>query len=54
MAGFAVESFLIGRISDKYPNPVKLFAYIEIIIGLYAFGHAPHVLTVTSALWSPA
>lgn len=36
MAGLAIGSFLIGKISDKHPDPVKLFAYIEIIIGLYA------------------
>lgn len=36
MAGLAIGSFLLGKISDKYPDPVKLFAYVEIIIGLYA------------------
>lgn len=36
MAGLAIGSFIIGKQSDKHPNPVKLFAYIEIAIGLYA------------------
>ena len=36
MAGLAFGSFVIGKRSDKYMDLVKLFAYIEITIGLYA------------------
>ncbi len=36
MAGLALGSFVFGRRADKSSNPVRLFAYVEISLGLFA------------------
>ncbi|MDP3105552.1 MAG: fused MFS/spermidine synthase [Candidatus Methanoperedens sp.] len=36
MAGLAVGSFVLGRRADRSPNPVRLFAFVEIALGAYA------------------
>lgn len=36
MAGLAVGSFVLGKRADKSDNPVRLFAFVEIALGLYA------------------
>ncbi len=36
MAGLAVGSFVLGRRADRSTNPVRLFAFIELALGLYA------------------
>ncbi|MCX6013721.1 MAG: fused MFS/spermidine synthase, partial [Chloroflexi bacterium] len=35
MAGLALGSFLFGRIADRSKNPLRLFAILEIVIGVY-------------------
>ncbi len=34
-AGFALGSFLFSKVADKYKNPLMLFAFIELGIGIY-------------------
>lgn len=36
MAGLALGSSVFGRKADKSPNPVRLFAYVEIALGVFA------------------
>ncbi len=36
MAGLALGSWLVGRRIDRSPNPVRVYAWLEIGIGLYA------------------
>jgi len=36
MAGMALGSFYIGRYADRHQNPLKIYAYLEIGIGVYA------------------
>ncbi|MGB9597173.1 MAG: fused MFS/spermidine synthase, partial [Candidatus Poribacteria bacterium] len=36
MAGMALGSFYIGRYADRHKNPLKIYAYLEIGIGIYA------------------
>lgn len=36
MAGLAVGSFVLGRRADRSANPVRLFAFVELALGLYA------------------
>ena len=36
MSGLAVGSFVLGKRADKSTNPVRLFAYVELALGLYA------------------
>lgn len=36
MSGLAVGSFVFGRRADRSTNPVRLFAYVELALGLYA------------------
>ncbi|MDD5454752.1 MAG: fused MFS/spermidine synthase [Candidatus Ratteibacteria bacterium] len=36
MAGLAFGSLYFGRLSDRQKNPLKLFAYLEISIGIFA------------------
>ena len=41
MAGLALGSWIWGRLSDRLQNPLKLFAYLELGIGLYALCYLP-------------
>lgn len=34
MAGLAMGSYYFGKLVDRYKNPVKLFSYLEIAIGI--------------------
>ncbi|HEY91353.1 MAG TPA: hypothetical protein G4O07_05915 [Dehalococcoidia bacterium] len=36
MGGLALGSFYFGRLADKHPKPLKLYAYLEAGIGVYA------------------
>ncbi len=36
MAGLALGSYLAGRLADRYKNPLRLFSYLEIGIGIFA------------------
>ncbi len=36
MAGLAFGSFVFGKRADRSANPVRLFAYVELALGLYA------------------
>lgn len=36
MAGLALGSFVLGKKADKSPNPLRLFAYVELTLGLFA------------------
>ncbi|MBI5642663.1 MAG: fused MFS/spermidine synthase [Deltaproteobacteria bacterium] len=35
MAGLALGSLIFGRIVDKYPSPLKVYAAIEVLLGIY-------------------
>ena len=37
MAGLAIGSYFLGRLVDRTQNPLRLYAILEGIIGLYAF-----------------
>jgi spermidine synthase len=37
MAGFAVGAYVLGKVSDRSRNPLRLYAILEIGIGCYAF-----------------
>jgi spermidine synthase len=37
MGGLALGNKLFGRRADKLPRPVRVYGYLEIVIGLYAF-----------------
>lgn len=51
MLGLAVGSWLFGRIADKTPSPLKLFAVLEVAIGAYAFAF-PAILAATDLFYS--
>ena len=36
MAGLALGSFVLGKKADRSPNPLRLFAYVEIALGVFA------------------
>lgn len=36
MAGLALGSFVLGKKADRSPNPLRLFAYVEIALGMFA------------------
>jgi predicted membrane-bound spermidine synthase len=38
MGGLALGNWLVGRWSDRLAQPVRAYGYLEIAIGLYAFG----------------
>lgn len=38
MSGLAVGSWLLGKTADRSPNPLRLYAYLEIGVGLAALG----------------
>ncbi|MBC8469480.1 MAG: fused MFS/spermidine synthase [Planctomycetes bacterium] len=46
MLGMAAGSWLFGRIADRSLRPLRLFALLEIGIGLYAFAFATILTTV--------
>ena len=50
MLGLAVGSWLFGRIADKSPQPLKLYAFLQLLIGAYAFAF-PMVLGATDILY---
>ena len=50
MLGLAAGSWLFGMIADRSRNPVRFFAVIELLLGLYAFAF-PAILRQTDALY---
>ncbi|MHC4603347.1 MAG: fused MFS/spermidine synthase [Planctomycetota bacterium] len=50
MLGLAVGSWLFGRIADKSSQPLKLYAFLQLVIGAYAFAF-PTVLGATDILY---
>lgn len=38
MSGLAVGSWLLGRLADREPNPLRLYALLEIAVGITALG----------------
>lgn len=43
MLGLAVGSWLLGRLADRSSRPLILYALLEVLIGIYAFG-SPAIL----------
>jgi spermidine synthase len=41
MAGLAIGSWLLGKLADRTKSPLKLYAYLELGIGLYAILYNP-------------
>lgn len=41
MGGLALGSWLLGRVADRTKSPIKLYAYLELGIGLYAVVYLP-------------
>lgn len=41
MGGLALGSFVFGRIADRVPRPLKLYAWLEIGVGLYGALYSP-------------
>lgn len=50
MLGLALGSFLIGRIADRHPRPLRLYGILELGIGAYALGF-PWLLSVNGGLY---
>ena len=50
MGGLALGSFLFGRIADRVTRPLKLYAWLEIGIGLYGVLYSP-ILESTKELY---
>ena len=51
MAGLAIGSVVFGRLSDRISNSLKLFAYLELGVGLYAIAY-PGLSEVVSSVYS--
>ena len=49
MAGMAVGSFLIGRLADFRKDPLRIYAMLELLTGLYAF-LLPGLLSLSASL----
>ncbi|MCI0606091.1 fused MFS/spermidine synthase [bacterium] len=39
MAGLALGSWFIGKYADRLENPLKIYAYLELAVGLYALAY---------------
>ena len=50
MAGLGLGSWLVGRRADRFRNPVRVYALLEIGIGLYALA-APTILGALTPAW---
>ena len=51
MLGLAVGSWLFGKAADQSRNPLRLYALIELLVGLYAFAF-PVILGQTDVLYT--
>ncbi len=51
MAGLALGSALLGRLADRVKSPLRLFAFLEAGVGLYALMY-PRLSEAASALYS--
>ena len=51
MLGLAVGSWLLGKAADQSRNPLRLYAVIELLVGLYAFAF-PVILGQTDVLYT--
>lgn len=49
MAGMAIGSFLIGRLADFRKDPLRIYALLELLTGLYAF-LLPGLLSLSASL----
>jgi len=49
MGGLALGSFCFGRLADRYKKPLRLYAYLEIGIGVFAILF-PFILSGISAI----
>ncbi|MFC2017457.1 fused MFS/spermidine synthase, partial [Chloroflexota bacterium] len=50
MGGLALGSFCFGRLVDKYKKPLRLYAYLEVGIGIFAIVF-PFILSGISAIY---
>lgn len=50
MLGLALGSYFWGRVADNYSSPLKLYAVLELGIGLYALGF-PFLLNIADKLY---
>ncbi len=50
MAGLALGSFIFGRIIDSHPTPLKVYAIIEVALGLYCIG-SPAIFSVVKSIY---
>ena len=51
MFGLAAGSWLIGKIADRSGNPLRLYAVLQLLVGLYAFAF-PTILRQTDVLYT--
>ncbi len=50
MAGLGIGGYIFGRLIDKRGNPLKVYAVLEILIGLYAI-LLPNIISLTEWLY---
>ena len=50
MGGLALGSFVFGRLADRFKKPLRLYAYLEFGIGLFALAF-PFILSGITALY---
>jgi spermidine synthase len=50
MAGLALGSYLFGRLIDRRGNPLRVYAFLEMAIGVFAVAF-PHILSGLSSLY---
>lgn len=50
MLGLALGSWLFGKVADTTRNPLRLYAILELFVGLYAFAF-PAILRQTDAIY---
>ena len=50
MAGLGIGGYIFGRLIDKRGNPLKVYALLEILIGLYAI-LLPNIFSLTEWLY---
>jgi spermidine synthase len=53
MSGLALGSWLIGKLVDRIRSPLKLYAYLELGIGIYALGY-PHLTDLAASMYGSA
>ena len=53
MAGLALGSFYFGRFIDKRGNPLRIYAYLEISIGIYAL-ILPFLISLLNNIYTAA